>query len=316
MKVLITGAAGFIGSNLADFLLGEGHFVVGIDNFITGSPQNIERLKEKPRFNFFNLDVALLNEDDKKQLGDFQFQEIYHLACPTGVPNLTTLSEEMLLANSYGVKNILDIALACRSKIIVTSSSEVYGDPKVFPQREDYTGNVNPVGLRSPYEEGKRFAESLFVMYYRKYNLDARIVRVFNTYGPYMSEKDERVVPRFIKQLSGGEPLTIHGDGTQKRTFCYISDLMRGLMLALRQGTRGEVYNIGGSEELTVLDLARLLIGVSGVPSKINFVPRPAHDHQARRPDLSKIASLGWSQKISLEEGLSLTLREPQSAKI
>ncbi|MEX0616405.1 MAG: NAD-dependent epimerase/dehydratase family protein [Candidatus Woykebacteria bacterium] len=316
MKILVTGAAGFIGTNLGERLLEEENEVVGIDNFITGSRKNAQRLSRHPSFTFLEADISKLDPVKLQNLKGHNFDEIYHLACPTGVPNLGPLAEEMLLASSAGTKNILDVSKESKSRFLFTSSSEIYGDPEVFPQTEGYTGNVDPVGLRSPYEEGKRFAESLAAAYARKYDLDLKITRVFNTYGPFMSEKDLRVIPMFAKQIEEGSPLSVHGDGQQKRTFCYINDLVDGLVLVLRKGKKGEVYNIGSDEEINILDLAKLVAKISGSGIKIEFRDRPEHDHEARLPDLSKIKSLGWSPKINLDEGLSLTLKSLESAKM
>lgn len=303
-SILVTGAAGFIGSNLAEHLLKEGNLVYGVDNFITGSTKNISRLKENKNFNFLEVDVVGMGSDQKRILAGQKFDEIYHLACPTGVPNLVTLAEEMLLTCSIGTRNILEIARESGAKFLFTSSSEVYGDPLEFPQKEEYTGNVNPTGIRSPYEEGKRLAEALVVMYQRKYGLDGRIVRVFNTYGPNMSEKDERIIPKFIQQIKNGTSLSVHGNGIQKRTYCHVDDLIDGLLIAMEKGGRGEVYNLGGGEEIEVKYLAELLLKISNSHVGINYTERPPHDHQSRRPDLTKIKALGWSPKIGLDKGL------------
>ena len=316
MKILITGSAGFIGSHLAEFFLKEGHQVVGLDNFITGDQNNADKFSKYLSLNFIESDIADMKEDLRKKLEAQKFDEVYHLACPTGVPNLITLAEEMLLTNSLGTKNILDIARKNNSKVIVASSSEVYGDPLVFPQTEEYSGNVDPIGTRSPYEEGKRFGESLVSMYVRKYSLDARIVRIFNTYGPNMSLADQRVVPKLINQLNNNQPLTVHGNGSQKRTFCYITDLLDGVVLVMKQGTPGEVYNIGSEDEVEIYKLARTLIKISGLSAEIISEPRPSHDHQARMPDLTKIKKLGWQTKINLEEGLLLTLKQSQPTEV
>lgn len=316
MKVLITGAAGFIGSNLAERLLDEGHLVVGVDNFITGSDINVERLLKNKNFCFVEANVSNLSPKQYNQLENYKFSEVYHLACPTGVPNLGPLAEEMLEACSAGTKNILELSRKCKSNLLFTSSSEVYGDPEIFPQSEDYTGNVDQVGERSPYEEGKRFAESIISMYVRKYGLDGKVVRVFNTYGPNMSRSDQRVIPNFIRQIEQGKPLTIHGDGDQKRTFCYVDDLINGLRLVMEGGRKGAIYNIGSNDHTTILDLAKIMIKISGGNSQIIFKPRPTHDHQSRLPDLTRINLLGWYPKISLEEGIALTLKQPQFAKL
>ncbi len=314
MKILITGAAGFIGSNLAHKLLEEGHQVVGIDNFITGSRKNIEELSSVQNFSFLEADITSLTPAEKISLT--VIDQVYHLACPTGVPNLGPLAEEMLLTCSSGTKNILDVALTNKANLVFTSSSEVYGDPETFPQEESYTGNVDPTGLRSPYEEGKRFSEALTVMYARKHGLNAKIVRVFNTYGPRMSDKDTRVIPNFIRQITKGDALTLHGEGDQRRTFCYVDDLVSGLKIIMEKGKVGEVYNLGGDEEITVKDLAGLIAAVREKELKLQYEQRPAHDHQARLPELSRIKELGWSPKINLRDGLTLTLKLSEPAKI
>lgn len=305
MRVLITGGAGFIGSNLTQKLLKSGNVVVAIDNFITGRPENIRKYLDNPKFTFLKHDITRPLTIDHKLL---TINQIYHLACPTGVDNLGPLAQEMLLTCSTGTINILELAKKTGAKLLFTSSSEVYGDAQVFPQSESYTGNVNTTGQRSPYEEGKRFAESLIAAYVRKYNIDARIVRVFNTYGPAMSQSDTRVIPRFLKQALSGNPLTVKGRGVQKRTFCYVDDLVDGLILVMKKGKSGEVYNLGNDVETAIIDLAKLIIEKTRTKSKIKYVPRPAHDHQRRLPDLKKVKKLGWKPKTSLENGLKKTL--------
>ena len=314
-KILITGAAGFIGSNLAEHLLKEGNLVFGVDNFITGSVENVDRLKANSNFSFQQADIVDLDQDQLSDLVNQKFDEVYHLACPTGVPNLVTLAEEMLLTCSLGTRNVLEIVRGSGAKFLFTSSSEVYGDPQQFPQTEEYTGNVDPVNLRSPYEEGKRYSESLVAMYTRKHGLDGRIVRVFNTYGSYMADKDARVIPKFMNQLRRNIPLSIHGRGEQKRTFCHVADLVDGLIIAMRHGEKGKVYNIGSEEEISIADLAKLMIEISGSNVGIEIIKRPKHDHWSRRPDLAKISSLGWSPKIDLKKGLRLILKE-QTAEV
>ena len=214
----------------------------------------------------------------------------------------------MITTCSIGTKNILEIARKIGAKFLFTSSSEVYGDPLTFPQEEFYRGNVDTCGLRSPYEEGKRFSESLILMYVRKYNIDAKIVRVFNTYGPSMSPKDIRVIPNFLRQTSSGFPLTLHGDGNQKRTFCYVEDLIEGLILVIEKGEKGQVYNLGHDLEISIIDLARLVLKITGSKSPIQTVERPGHDHERRLPSLVKVKQLGWVPKIGLEEGLKTTI--------
>lgn len=306
-RILVTGGAGLIGINLCKKLLSQGHRVIAVDNLVTSSGENLKPLLRNPKFKFIKHDIV-------KKISNFQFsisnfQYIYHLACPTGIPNLTKLAEEMLLVCSVGTRNVLEIAKKTKAKLLFTSSSEVYGDPKVFPQTEDYTGNVDPVGIRSPYEEGKRFSESLVQMYVRKYNVDAKIVRVFNTYGPYMASDDSRVIPRFLRQAMSNSPLTVEGKGLQTRTFCYVDDLIDGLLLVMKKGKKGEVYNLGSDKEVRIIDLAKLIIKVTGSKSKIAFVERPTHDHKRRLPSLKKVEKLGWKKKTGLEEGLKKILK-------
>ena len=308
MKILVTGGAGFVGANLCKVLLDEGHEVVAVDNFITGSRKNISDLKSYPKFTFIKHDITK-PWPKNFELRTSNFELIYHLACPTGVDNLIPMAEEMLLTCSVGTRNVLELARKTKAKILFTSSSEVYGDPQISPQKEDYTGNVDPVGIRSPYEEGKRLAESLTLMYVRKYNLDAKIVRVFNTYGPQMSNGDNRAIPIFLRQALGGKPITVHGKGLQARTFCYVDDLIEGLITVMEKGTRGQVYNLGDDKEIKIVDLAELIIKLSNPKSGLEFIKRPAHDHQNRLPNLEKIRKLGWSPKTNLKEGLVKTIQ-------
>src|SRR3990167_3536779 len=288
MKILITGGAGFVGANLCKRLLGDGHEVAAVDNFITGSSKNIRDLKKYPKFTFIKHDITKPWPKNFELLTS-NFELIFHLACPTGANNLVPLAEEMLLTCSIGTRNILELAKKTGATVLFTSSSEVYGDPKVSPQKEDYTGNVDPVGIRSPYEEGKRFSESLTLMYARKYRLDAKIVRVFNTYGPKMSEKDTRVIPALLFRALNNQPLTIYGDGLQRRTFCYVDDLVNGLLQVIEKGNNGQVYNIGNNTEISILDLAEVILKITGSRSRFQFLPRPSHDHQRRLPSLEKI---------------------------
>ena len=307
MATLVTGAAGLIGSNLCKKLLKDGYEVVALDNLITGSPENIKKLKLFPKFTFIQHDITKPLPNNFELL-TLNFELIYHLACPTGVPNLGPLAEEMLLTCSLGTRQILELAKRNKAKLLFTSSSEVYGDPEVFPQYESYSGNVDPTGPRSPYEEGKRFAESLIMMYVRKYELDAKIVRIFNTYGPGMGTEESRVIARFLQQAVTGEPLSVHGQGLQKRTFCFVDDLVNGLILVMKKGKRGEVYNLGSNQEISIIELAKLIIKLTNSKSKINWIERPSHDHQARLPALKKVRKLGWRMKISLKDGLLKTI--------
>ena len=304
MKILVTGAAGFIGFNLCRKLLSLGHTVVGLDNFITGNWENINLLCESPNFIFHEKDINFPFSLPKKFLA---VEQIYHLACPTGVDNLVPLAEEMLITCALGTKNILDIARTNGAKFLFTSSSEVYGNPKISPQKEIYTGNVDIMGVRSPYEEGKRFAESLIAMYTRKYKIKASIVRVFNTYGPYISPTDSRVIPKFLRQALKNKPITIHGNGSQKRTHCYVDDLVEGLILVMEKDSVGRVVNLGSDSEISVIELAQVILKLTKSQSKLKFVPRPKHDHQMRLPDLTRARKLGWRPKIPLEAGLKET---------
>ena len=305
--VLVTGGAGFIGTNLCKLLLDQGNNVIAIDNFITSSGDNLKELRKHQNFTFIKHDITQpLPASIRKH--EARIREIFHLACPTGVPNVTKLGEEMLLTCSVGTRNVLETARANKAKLLFTSSSEVYGDPEIFPQAEDYTGNVDQIGVRSTYEEGKRFSESLVAMYVRKYNLDAKIVRIFNTYGPHMTLTDTRVIPNFIQQIKSNKPLTVQGKGNQRRTFCYVDDLVAGFLTVMEKGKTGEAHNLGGDQEYTIKELAETVIKLTSTKQKISFIPRPGHDHQARRPDLKKVKKLGWKQKIKLEEGLKKTL--------
>lgn len=299
MTILITGAAGCIGTNLSLTLLSEGHRVIGIDNFITGQRKNADLLSKKKQFIFIEHDIVKPLPTLPKTI-----HQIFHLACPTGVPNLITLAEEMITTCTNGTFNVLELAKNCKSRLLFTSSSEVYGNPQTSPQTESYTGNVHPTGVRSPYEEGKRAAEAIIAMYVRKYAVNARIVRIFNTYGPYMNPSDTRVVPTFLKQALAGKPLTIQGDGAQKRTFCYVDDLVTGLLIAMKNGKPGNVYNLGSDTQMTVRDLAEEIIKTVGSKSTIKNISRPPHDHESRLPDLTAIRALGWKQTTTLQEGL------------
>lgn len=307
-KVLITGGAGFIGSNLCKTLLDKGYVVIAVDNLITSSEENIQKLSHRENFTFIKHDVV--NPFSKSLLAEIAgVDSIFHLACPTGVPNIETLGEEMIRTCSEGTRNVLEVARINKAKLLLTSSSEIYGDPLVRPQKETYTGNVDPIGLRSPYEEGKRIAETWVELYVRKYATDAKIVRIFNTYGPQMSMADSRVIPNFVASLKNGKPLTVQGEGLQKRTFCYVDDLIHGFITVIEKGKAGDVYNVGSDQEITIIELARLLSKLAGKDAPITFIDRPSHDHQQRLPDLEKIMSLGWKMNVTLEEGLKKTLQ-------
>lgn len=311
MHILITGGAGFLGSNLAERLLKEKNSVVVVDNLITGSKQNIADLRKYDNFAFYNMSIesdsflhALL---DPRKIGR-TFDRVYDLACPTGVPNIARLGEEMVDACSTGTKNVLKVALAHKARFLFTSSSEIYGAPLVEPQSEEYTGNVDPQGARANYEEGKRFSETLVSLYVKKYKLHGVTVRLFNAYGPRMSLGDERVIPRFVSQALTGEPLTVHGDGSQTRTMCYVDDTVDALIRTIELGQPGKIYNIGCDEKITMRQLAELIIEMTHSDSEIISIDRWGHDHQSRLPELQKIRELGWKEKISLRDGIERTI--------
>lgn len=306
-KALVTGGAGLIGAALCQRLIEKGDKVICIDNFITSRKSNIAHLLKNPNFKFIEHDITqpLPKFFSHKSL---IIHQTYHLACPTGVPNLVPLAKEMLETCSIGTQNILDLAKSHKSSLVFTSSSEVYGDPLIFPQKESYTGNVDPTGIRSPYEEGKRFSEALLVSYVRKHNLNAKIVRVFNTYGKKTFD-DTRVVSAFLKNALNGNPLPVAGRGTQTRTFCYVDDLVSALLTVIEKGKKGEVYNAGSDKEISIIELAKTIISTTNSKSKIKFVARPSHDHARRRPDLTKLKKLGWKSKFTLEDGLTEYLK-------
>jgi nucleoside-diphosphate-sugar epimerase len=297
-QILVTGGAGFIGSHLCDALLGEGCGVVCLDDLSTGDGSNIRDALEHPRFTFAQADVV--------EPFDFDADFIFHLASPASPVDYTNLPVETMLANSLGTRNCLELALRKGSRMLMCSTSEVYGDPLVSPQGEGYYGNVNPVGPRSCYDEGKRFAEALCKAYERRYGLQVVIVRIFNTYGSRMRRRDGRVIPNFVLQALEGEPLTIYGDGSQTRSFCHSSDMVRGLVLAMFASEAvGEIINLGNPDEMTVLELARLVREKTGSSSEMTFTDLPADDPHRRRPDITKATGmLGWTPRVSLEDGL------------
>ena len=307
-SVLVTGGAGFIGHNLCSALLARGCRVYAVDNLITGRIKNIEPLLKNKKFHFFKLDIT--KPKFKKIFSHIPLKQIYHLACPTGVPNIQKFAQEMALVNSLGTINVLELARMHKAQLLFSSSCEVYGEPKVFPQSESYCGYVDPIGPRSPYEEGKRFSEALIVMYVKKYNLDARIIRIFNTYGPGMSLDDQRVIPQFLRSIVADESFIIYGNGQQTRTFLYIDDLIKGFFLVMEKGKAGEIYNLGGRQQVPIKKLANLVIKLNNYKNGVRFVPHFINDHNGRQPSLRKIKSLGWRQEISLREGLKRMLIE------
>lgn len=300
--ILVTGSAGFIGSNLSRMLLEEGHRVLGVDNYITGTRENTAALEKYEQFAFLEIDIA--NPGFELLFDTHRIDEIYHLACPTGVPNLRLLAAEMLTTCSYGMFNVLELARKHGSKVLFTSTAEVYGQPEIFPQHEEYNGNVSPLGERSAYEEGKRFSESVLAMYVRRYGVDARVVRVFNTYGPGMSLSDKRVIPQFLQSILNNEPLKIYGDGSQTRCHLYVDDLVHGLRTVMAKGLPGEAYNVGSERQMTVLELAQLLISLTKYEGGITHEPHFIEDHRHRRPSVEKARALGWQQRVSIEDGL------------
>ena len=307
MNILVTGGAGFIGSHLCDALLAAGHLVTAVDNCITGSEANVAHLKGEPRFTFVNANVS----EPYSGPGAEDVQAIFHMASPASPITYREFSIETMLVNSVGTMNMLRLATERRAKFLVASTSEVYGDPLVHPQTEDYWGNVNPIGMRACYDESKRFAEAATMEWIRKFDTDARIIRIFNTYGPRNQLDDGRVVPNFITQALRGEPLTIYGDGSQTRSFQYVSDLVDGIIKAMfTDGTKADVFNLGNPGEFTIKEFADLVREVSGSKSELDYRPLLFEDDPARRrPDITKSkARLGWEPRIPLRQGLEKTI--------
>lgn len=302
MRVLITGGAGFVGSHLAQRLLGAGHEVVVVDNYFTGSKDNIAHLVGDSRFEVLRHDVTfpLYVEVDA----------IYNLASPASPIHYQHDPVQTTKTNVMGAINMLGLAKRLRVPILQASTSEVYGDPEVHPQTEDYWGRVNPIGPRACYDEAKRVAETLFFDYHRQHGLDIRVARIFNTYGPRMAADDGRVVSNFIVQALRGEPLTVYGDGSQTRSFCYVDDLVEGLV-ALMDNKSGEVgpVNLGNPGEFTMLELAEKVLAHTGSASGIEYLPLPQDDPRQRQPDISKAKKvLGWEPKVALDDGLEKTV--------
>jgi len=302
LKILVTGGAGFIGSHLCERLVAEGHAVWCLDNLCTGSTDNLEGLKGNPLFNFILADVA--------EPLTLEVDAVAHLASPASPVDYHRMPVETMMANSIGTYQALEVARKNGARFLLASTSEVYGDPLKVPQDEEYTGNVNPVGPRACYDESKRFAEALTSTYRRLYGLETVILRIFNTYGPRMRREDGRVIPNFIQQALAGEPLTVYGDGSQTRSFCYVDDLVEGICLALRsERAAGKVINLGNDREMTVLDLAHRVKEMLGSDSEIVFLPLPQDDPRRRKPDLARARELlGWEPTTALEEGLRLTV--------
>lgn len=299
-KILITGGAGFIGSHLCEKLLNEGNYIICLDNFFTGSKSNIAHLIENKNF-------ELIEHDITEEIF-IEVDQIYNLACPASPVHYQFNPINTLKTSVLGVINMLELARRCNARILQASTSEVYGDPKVHPQKEDYWGNVNPIGLRSCYDEGKRCAETFMMDYNRQNNVDIRIIRIFNTYGPKMDINDGRVVSNFIVQALRGEDITVYGDGYQTRSFCYIDDLIDGMMKMMDGNYIGPV-NLGNNNEYTILDFAKLIIEMTGSKSKIVFKELPSDDPVQRRPDLTLAeCELNWQPKINIKVGLEKTI--------
>lgn len=301
-RILITGGAGFLGSHLTDRLLAEGHEVLCLDNLFTGSKRNIDHLHANPRFEFLRHDVTfpLYVEVD----------EIYNLACPASPIHYQYDPVQTTKTSVHGAINMLGLAKRLKCKILQASTSEVYGDPSVHPQTEDYWGNVNPIGPRSCYDEGKRCAETLFFDYHRQMGLAIKVARIFNTYGPRMHPADGRVVSNFIIQALRGEPITLYGDGSQTRSFCYVDDLIDGLVRLMNtdETVTGPI-NIGNPREMTIRELAERAVAMSGSTSSIVYKPLPTDDPKQRQPDITRArTTLGWEPKVTLEEGMQRTI--------
>ena len=302
LRILVTGGAGFVGSHLCETLLNQGHEVLCLDNFYTGNKRNITHLLPNPKFELIRHDVIepILLEVD----------QIYHLACPASPIHYQYNPIKTTKTSVMGSINMLGLAKRVKARILLASTSEVYGDPHVHPQPESYWGNVNPIGIRSCYDEGKRVAETLFFDYYRQSQVDIKVVRIFNTYGPQMAPQDGRVVSNFIMQALQGEDITIYGEGSQTRSFCYVADLVAGLisMMAQPKGFTGPV-NLGNPNEFTILELAQAVIRMTKSSSRLIYLPLPQDDPKVRQPDITLAqTTLGWTPKIELVEGLEKTI--------
>ena len=302
MRVVITGAAGFLGSHLTDTFLADGHRVVGVDNFLTGSPANLVHLANEPRFEFIQHDITA-----PIRIGG-PIEGVLHLASPASPVDYLRFPIETLRVGSLGTQHALDLAREKKARFLIASTSEVYGDPLEHPQTESYWGNVNPIGPRSVYDEAKRYGEAVTMAYHRTYGLDTRIARIFNTYGPRMRPDDGRVVSNFIVQALAGEPLTVYGDGGQSRSFCYVSDEVEGLFRLFQRGD-AQPTNIGNPGEFTVRELATMVLELTGSRSEIEFRDLPVDDPKVRKPDIARARSmLQWEPTVDLRTGLTRTI--------
>ena len=305
----MSGGAGFVPSHLCDRLIQEGHSVVALDNFLTGRPSNVAHLEGHPRFQLIGHDVT-----GKLQV-EGRFDYVLHLASPASPIDYLEHPIETMQVGSAGTKNMLDVALAEGASFLLSSTSECYGDPLEHPQKETYWGHVNPIGPRSVYDEAKRFAEALTMAYHRRHGLKTHIARIFNTYGPRMKLNDGRVVPTLIDQALRGQPLTVFGDGSQTRSFCYVSDLVDGLY-RLMQSDEALPVNLGNPVEITILEFARRIQSLTGTSAPIEHRPLPQDDPKQRKPDISKAGRvLGWEPRVPLEEGLRMTIEYFQKTK-
>ncbi|KAA6458686.1 SDR family oxidoreductase [Acidobacteria bacterium AB60] len=301
MRALVTGSAGFLGSHMVDALLGEGHHVIGVDNLLTGNYRNFAHLRNEPRFEFAEQDITRPFDPGPVDL-------VFNMASPASPADYLTYGIETLMVGSVGVRNSLEIAKKCGARFLHCSTSECYGDPLEHPQLETYWGNVNPIGPRSVYDESKRFAEALVMAYHRYERVNTRLVRIFNTYGPRLQANDGRVISNFLRQALDGEDLTIYGDGSQTRSFCYVTDQIEG-QLRLMSSEEHTPVNIGNPEEFTILECAQAVLAITGSKSKLAYEPLPEDDPKQRRPDITKAREvLGWEPKIPLTEGLRLTI--------
>lgn len=299
-RILITGGAGFIGSHLCKRLLDEGNQVICLDNFFTGSHKNVEQLLDNKHFKLVEHDVV--------EPYDIEADEIYNLACPASPPHYQYDPIKTMKTSVFGIINALEVAKKYNAKILQASTSEVYGDPLVHPQVETYRGNVNPIGIRSCYDEGKRAAETLMMDYRRQYGIDTKIVRIFNTYGPNMDPEDGRVVSNFIIQALKNDDITIYGDGSQTRSFCYVDDLVNGFIKMMDSKSEGPV-NLGNPSERTILDFAKLIIKLTNSNSKIVYKPLPSDDPIKRKPDITLAKQeLNWQPVVDIEEGINRTI--------
>ena len=301
-KILVTGGAGFLGSHLCDRLVAQGHHVLCVDNYFTGSKKNIEHLLDYKNFEIIRQDICIPLY--------VEVDEIYNLACPASPYYYQWDPIQTMKTSVIGAFNMLGLAKRTKARILQASTSECYGDPTVHPQPEEYWGNVNPIGIRSCYDEGKRAAETLFMDYHRKHGVETRILRIFNTYGPRMNRNDGRVVSNFMVQALEGRDITIYGDGSQTRSFCYVDDLLNGMMALMNyNGVHPEPVNIGNPGEFSMLELAEKVIAKTGTSSKIVFEPLPQDDPKQRKPDINRAKTvLGWEPTIALDEGLTRTI--------